>query len=289
MRTFSIGRYTVNRVGYGAMQLTGSGVFGPPADRGKALAILRRAVEAGVNHIDTADFYGPRVVNELIREALYPYPTDLVVVSKVGARRTADGGIHAWDEPADLRRGIEDNLRALGVSHLPAVNLRVMGDRVADARFEAQVGTMVQACEDGLIGGVGLSNVSLDQLRAALRITEVACVQNSFSPLDRGSAGVLRECARRGIAFVPFVPLGFPRPRREAILSDPVVVGVARALDLTPAQVVLAFLAAVSPNVLLIPGTSSMRHLEENLAVSRVELDAPTIARLEGAFAGRDR
>ena len=280
MTTFTIGRHVVNRIGYGAMQLTGPGVFGPPADRDLALTILRTAVEAGVNHIDTADYYGPGVVNRLIHDALYPYPPDLVLVSKVGARRTSTGGIFAWDDPADLRQGIEDNLRVLRVDRLPAVNLRVMGGSEADDRFADQVGAMVRAREDGLIEGVGLSNVSPPQLRHALQITEVVCVQNSFSLLDRSSDEVLRLCTERGIAFVPYLPLGFPRQQREAILATPAVREAARVLGVTPAQVALAWVAAAAPNVLLIPGTGSLEHLAQNLAVSDIVLDEATKSRL---------
>jgi pyridoxine 4-dehydrogenase len=280
MTTFTIGRHVVNRIGYGAMQLTGPGVFGPPADRDLALAILRTAVEAGVNHIDTADYYGPGVVNHLIHDALSPYPPDLVLVSKVGARRTATGGVVAWDDPAGLRQGIEDNLRVLGVDRLPAVNLRVMGGPEADNRFADQVGAMVKAREDGLIEGVGLSNVSPQQLLYALEITEVVCVQNSFSLLDRSSDEVLALCAERGIAFVPYLPLGFPQRQREAILAASAVRDAARALDVTPAQVALAWVAAAAPNVLLIPGTASLEHLAQNLAVSDFVLDEATTSRL---------
>ncbi|GIM93008.1 oxidoreductase [Paractinoplanes toevensis] len=284
METFTIARHVVDRVGFGAMQLAGPGVFGPPADRDIALEVLRRAVEGGVNHIDTADYYGPRVVNELIRDALYPYPEDLVLVSKVGARRTPSGGVVAWDDPRALRQGIEDNLTVLGVDRLAAVNLRVMGGRGADARFADQVEVMAQARDDGLIDGVGLSNVSPEQLLLALTITEVVCVQNSFGLLERGSDAVLRLCADRGIAFVPFTPLGFPASQRQSIVAHPDVRDVSRLLGISPVQVALAWVAGAAPNVLLIPGTSSLGHLAENLAVRDITLDDASVERLNRAF-----
>ncbi|WUJ26957.1 oxidoreductase [Micromonospora sp. NBC_00389] len=267
------------------MQLTGPGVFGPPASRDDAIAVLRTAVETGVNHIDTAEYYGPRVVNELIREALHPYPDGLAIVSKVGARRDDAGAVLPYDEPDELRRGIEDNLRTLRVDRLAAVNLRLMGDSPPDGRFDAQLAAMVTAREEGLIDGIGLSNVSLAHLRRALAVAEIVCVQNSFSLLDRASMPVLQECARRGIAFVPYVPLGWPRDRREAIFNNPAVDRLARRYQATPAQIALAWLLALSPNVLLIPGTASLRHLRENLAVDRIELDRDATNQLDSAFA----
>ncbi|WP_328414467.1 oxidoreductase [Micromonospora sp. NBC_00389] len=285
MTTFRLGPFPVARVGYGAMQLTGPGVFGPPASRDDAIAVLRTAVETGVNHIDTAEYYGPRVVNELIREALHPYPDGLAIVSKVGARRDDAGAVLPYDEPDELRRGIEDNLRTLRVDRLAAVNLRLMGDSPPDGRFDAQLAAMVTAREEGLIDGIGLSNVSLAHLRRALAVAEIVCVQNSFSLLDRASMPVLQECARRGIAFVPYVPLGWPRDRREAIFNNPAVDRLARRYQATPAQIALAWLLALSPNVLLIPGTASLRHLRENLAVDRIELDRDATNQLDSAFA----
>jgi pyridoxine 4-dehydrogenase len=283
MRTSQLGRFTVARVGYGAMQLTGPGVFGPPDDRDEALAVLRAAVAGGVNHIDTAEYYGPGVVNGLIREALYPYPEDLVIVSKVGARRDGSGGVLRYDEPDELRRGIEDNLRALGVDRLAAVNLRLMDFAVPDAKFDAQVAAMVGARDEGLIGGIGLSNVSLEHVRRA--VTEVVCVQNSFSLVDRGSGPVLRACVESGIAFVPYVPLGWPRQRRGVVFDNPAVLRLARRYRATSAQIALAWLAGLSPNVLLIPGTASLRHLHENLAVDHIELDTAAMDQLDTAFA----
>jgi len=262
-----LGSLSVHRLGFGAMQLPGPRVFGPPRDHDAAIAVLRRAVELGVDHIDTAQFYGPDVANALIREALHPYPARLALVSKVGARRDEAAGWLRDDEPAALRAGIEDNLRSLGVEQLAAVNLRVM-DRLLDGQLDA----MAQARQDGLIAGVGLSNVTLDQLRHALDITDIACVQNPLNIIDRTSLPVLQECKRRGIAFVPFFPLGSGFGV-DAVRDDPRVTATATRLDVTPSQVALAWLLALSPAILLIPGTSSVEHLEQNLAAGDVVLD----------------
>jgi aryl-alcohol dehydrogenase-like predicted oxidoreductase len=267
------------------MQLTGPGVFGPPADRDEAVAVLRAAVQAGVNHIDTAEYYGPTVVNELIREALHPYPDRLAIVSKVGARRDGAGAVLPYDQPDELRRGIEDNLRTLRVDSIAAVNLRLMDASAVGDRFDAQLAAMVKARDEGLIDAIGLSNISLAHLRRALAVTEIVCVQNSFSLLDRASAPLLKECARRGIAFVPYIPLGWPRDRRQAVFNHPAVVQVARRYRATPAQIALAWLLGVSPNVLLIPGTASREHLRENVAVDRIELDRDAMDQLGSAFA----
>jgi len=262
-----LGSLSVHRLGFGAMQLPGPRVFGPPRDHDAAIAVLRRAVELGVDHIDTAQFYGPDVANALIREALHPYPARLALVSKVGARRDEAAGWLRDDKPAELRAGIEDNLRSLGVEQLAAVNLRVM-DRLLDSQLDA----MAQARQDGLIAGVGLSNVTLDQLRHALDITDIACVQNPLNLIDRTSLPVLQECERRGIAFVPFFPLGSGFGV-DAVRDDPRVTATATRLEVTPSQVALAWLLALSPAILLIPGTSSVEHLEQNLAAGDVVLD----------------
>jgi pyridoxine 4-dehydrogenase len=272
------------RVGYGAMQLAGDGVFGPPRDRDEAIAVLRAAVDAGVDHIDTAQFYGPGVVNELIREALHPYPENLALVSKVAARRDDSGAVLPYDDPDQLRAGIHDNLTTLGVERLTAVNLRVMDNGVADARFADQLGALVTARDEGLIGGIGISNVSRDHLMRALEITEIVCVQNFFNLADRHSMPILDECGAREIPFVPFCPLGHPRAQRDAILSNPVVTRIAAAHDATAPQVALAWLLAIAPNVLLIPGTRTRTHLAENLAAGDVWLDDRDIARLNGEF-----
>jgi pyridoxine 4-dehydrogenase len=250
----------------------------------EALAVLRTVVQAGVNHIDTAEYYGPTVVNELIREALYPYPDNLVIVSKVGARRDNSGAVLAYDAPDELRHGIEDNLRTLQIDQLAAVNLRLMDSADPDTKFDAQLAAMIKARDDGLIAGIGLSNVRLAHLQRALAVTEIVCVQNSFSLVDRSSTPVLRECVRRGIAFVPYVPLGWPRQGRGVIFDNPTVIRLAREYGATPAQIPLAWLAGLSENVLLIPGTASLQHLRENVAVERIELDDDAMGQLDAAF-----
>lgn len=273
-RRYVLGNATVSRVGFGAMQLPGPGVFGPPRDRDGAIAVLRRAVELGVDHIDTAQFYGPGVANELIRAALYPYPQGLALVSKVGARRDESGAVLRYDLPSQLRQGIEDNLRSLAVDHLAAVNLRLMDDAKPGRRFDDQLAAMVKARDDGMIGGVGLSNVTLEHLVHALSLTDVACVQNPLNLADRASMPVLEECQKRGIAFVPFFPLGSAFARGNPVLGSQQVIDTAARLGHTPAQIALAWLLGLRPNVFLIPGTSSLRHLEENMAVADIELDA---------------
>ncbi|MCV7310325.1 oxidoreductase [Mycobacterium paraffinicum] len=273
MDSFPLGRFSVCRVGFGAMQLPGPNAFGPPRDRDEALAVLRRAVELGVDHIDTAQYYGPDVANELIREALHPYPENLALVSKVGGRRDDSGGWLPVDAPSDLRRDIETNLRALGVDQLAAVNLRVFESDGPDQLFDDQLSVMIEARDEGLIGGIGLSNVNRDHLLHACERTEIACVQNAFNLVQRESAPVLAECAARGIAFVPFFPLGAAFMRPNPVLTHQLVVDAAERLGRTPAQVALAWTLSLAPNVLLIPGTSSVRHLEENLDVASIELD----------------
>ncbi|MDP9101468.1 MAG: oxidoreductase [Actinomycetota bacterium] len=269
--TVDLAGWEVRRIGFGAMQLPGPRVFGPPADPPAAVALLRRAVELGVNHIDTSDYYGPHVANELLREALHPYPHDLALVSKVGARRDETGGWHPWDAPADLRTGIEDNLRRLDVERLAAVNLRLMDQSTQD--FDAQLEAMATARADGLIDGIGLSNVSLAQLEHALTCVPVSCVQNSYNLFSRESTDLLTACGERGIPFVPYFPLGSAFPGARSVVTDPVVRSVADRLGCTSAQVGLAWLLAQGPHVLLIPGTSSLTHLEQNLAAGSVTLD----------------
>ena len=278
---FHIGSHEVARVGYGAMQLAGPGVFGPPADRGEAIRLVRTAVELGVDHIDTAQYYGPVVVNELLREALSPIGDEIAIVSKVAVRRGPAGEIVRYDAPSELRAGIEDNLRTLGVDHLAAVNLR-MPDPAAlpDARFDDQLAAMIQAREDGLIDGVGLSNVSAAQFERALELTPVVCVQNYFSLANRSSLDVLIATAERGIAFVPYCPLGWPRSDRDRTLAHPTVQRIAQEHDATPAQVALGWLLALGPHVLVIAGTRSVHHLEENLGAARVSLDDSEMAEL---------
>jgi aryl-alcohol dehydrogenase-like predicted oxidoreductase len=272
------------RVGYGAMQLAGDGVFGPPRDRDEAIAVLRAAVDAGVDHIDTAQYYGPGVVNELIRDALYPYPDRLALVSKVAARRDDSGAVLPYDEPDQLRAGIEDNLATLGVERLTAVNLRVMDNAAPDARFVDQLGALMTARDEGLIGGIGISNVSRDHLMMALEVTEIVCVQNFFNLAARDSTPILDECSAREIAFVPFCPLGYPRAQRETILTNPVVNSVAADHDASTAQVALAWLLAKAPNILLIPGTRTRVNLAENLAAGNFWLGNSEIALLNREF-----
>jgi pyridoxine 4-dehydrogenase len=273
-RRHDLGPATVSRIGFGAMQLPGPGVFGPPRDRAAAIAVLRRAVELGVDHIDTAEYYGPGVANELIRSALHPYPAGLALVSKVGARRDASGGVLRYDRPAEIRQGIEDNLRSLDVDHLTVVNLRLMDDASPDQYFDDQLAAMAAARDEGLIGGIGLSNVTPGHLRRALASTDIACVQNLLNLADRRSMPVLEECHASGIAFVPFFPLGSGFARGSPVQASPAVTATAARLRCTPAQVALAWLLDLRPEVLLIPGTSSISHLEENMAVADVELDA---------------
>jgi pyridoxine 4-dehydrogenase len=276
--TFPLGSFTVHRVGFGAMQLPGPGVFGPPRDHDQAIAVLKRAVELGVDHIDTAQFYGPDVANQLIREALYPYPENLALVSKVGARRDDEGNWVSAQEPDDLRADIEHNLRELGVDKLAAVNLRIhSGDAnavgpVDRELFDRQLTAMIAARDEGLIGGIGLSSISVDHLRIALERTEIVTVQNAYNLVDRSSQPLLDLTTERGISFVPFFPLGSGFNADNPVLGNPAVKKAAADLGRTPAQVALAWTLSVAPNVLLIPGTSSVAHLEENLAVADIEL-----------------
>jgi pyridoxine 4-dehydrogenase len=264
---FRLGDRRVHRLGYGVMQLAGPGVMGPPADRDAAIAVLRRAVELGVDHIDTSDYYGPSVVNELIREALHPYPEDLVIVTKVGARRTPDG---QWPEalsPDDLRRAVQDNLDHLGLDVLEVVNLRLPGfaepvERSLAEPFE----TLAELQQQGLIAHLGVSNVTTRQFAEAQAIAPVVCVQNHYNVVHRHDDPLIDALAREGIPFVPFFPLGGFSPLQSAALET-----VARRLEATPMQLALTWLLARSPNLLLIPGTSSVAHLEENLeAAARV-------------------
>jgi pyridoxine 4-dehydrogenase len=272
------------RIGYGAMQLAGDGVFGPPRDRDEAIAVLRAAVDAGVDHIDTAQYYGPGVVNELIREALHPYPDGLALVSKVAARRDESGAVLRHDDPDQLRAGIEDNLATLGVERLTAVNLRVMDNAAPDARFIDQLGALTTARDEGLIAGIGISNITRDHLMRALEVTEIVCVQNFFNLAARDSMPILEECSAREIAFVPFCPLGYPKAQREEILSNLFVNSVAAAHDASAAQVALAWLLAIAPNVLLIAGTRTRAHLAENLGAGRLWLGDRDIALLNEEF-----
>jgi pyridoxine 4-dehydrogenase len=283
--SLALGPWRVRRAGYGAMQLSGDGVFGPPRDRDEALRVLRAAAAAGVDHIDTAQFYGAGAVNELIREALHPYPDDLAIVSKVGVRRDAGSVVLRPEEARELRQGIEDNLRALGTGRLAAVNLRMMDPSQAPGtRFEAQLAVLVRAREEGLIDGIGLSNVSRAQLLRAVAQTEIVCVQNLFNLADQRSIDVLTECQARNIAFVPFCPLGWPGEMRHRLLGEPVLAAVGDRLGATPVQVVLAWLLDLAPNILLIPGTRTRAHLAENLGAADVRLDDAARAELARRF-----
>jgi pyridoxine 4-dehydrogenase len=283
VQRYPLGLFSVFRIGFGAMQLPGPGVFGPPRDRDEAVAVLRRSVELGVDHIDTAQYYGPGVANELIREALHPYPGTLALVSKVGARRDGSGGWLPYDEPDQLRRGIEDNLRSLGVGQLAAVNLRLIDGAPPDQRFDGQLAAMIAAREEGLIGGVGLSNISRGHLLRALDRTPIVCVQNPLNLANRASMPILEECRARGIAFVPFFPLGSGFGQANPVLSNEYLLSTAGRLGHAPAQIALAWLLGLAPNILLIPGTSSVRHLEQNLAAADIKLDEHTQAQLTAA------
>jgi len=290
MQTFPLGSFHVGRVGFGAMQLPGPGVFGPPRDHDQALAVLRRAIELGINHIDTAQFYGPNVANELIREALHPYPDDLALVSKVGGDRDDQGNWVPAQQPDDLRRGIENNLRTLEADQLAAVNLRVFGGddpsspgEVDRELFDRQLSAMIKARDEGLIAGIGLSSVTLEHLQIALDRTEIVTVQNAYNLVDRTSQPLLDACLEHGISFVPFFPLGSGFTADNPVLGHPAVQREAAKLGRTPAQIALAWTLSVAPNVLLIPGTSSVSHLEENTAVADIELDDETKRQLDDA------
>ncbi|MGE2834078.1 oxidoreductase [Mycobacterium sp. SMC-4] len=285
MDSYQLGAYSVGRVGFGAMQLPGPGVFGPPRDHDQAVAVLRRAVELGIDHIDTAQIYGPNVANELIREALHPYSEDLALVSKVGGKRDEQANWLPDQEPDSLRRQLEENLRTLDTDRLAAVNLRLFDTEVDRELFDRQLTTMIGARDEGLIAGIGLSNITVEHLRIALDRTEIVCVQNAYNLLDRTSQPVLDLCAERGIAFVPFFPLGSGFLPDNPVLNHAAVVREAQKLNRTPAQIVLAWTLSVAPNVLLIPGTSSVAHLEANTAVRDIELDKQTKRELDGTAA----
>jgi aryl-alcohol dehydrogenase-like predicted oxidoreductase len=280
--TFALGPRLVRRIGFGAMQLPGPGVFGPPRDRAEALAVVRRAVELGVDHIDTAQYYGPDVANQLLREALYPFPAELALVSKVGAARDEQGGWLPAGRPEQLRSGVLDNLHSLGIQRLDAVNLRLAdaAHGEPDVSFDEQLDAMIAIRDEGLIGGIGLSNISLDQLLHATGRTEIVCVQNPLNLVDRSSMPVLRACQQREIAFVPFFPLGSAFGGSHRLLGHPDVTATASRLGATPAQVALAWVLALAPNTLLIPGTATLAHLEENLAAGSISLDGQALTTL---------
>ena len=281
--TFSLGDRAVKRLGYGAMQLAGPGVFGPPKEPAAALAVLREAVASGVNHIDTSDFYGPHITNQLIREALHPYPDDLVIVTKVGARRGADASWLPAFSPAELTQAVHDNLRNLALDPLEVVNLRVMGDihKPSEGSIAAQVEVLAELQRKGLVRHVGLSNATAAQIAEARRIVGIVCVQNMYNVARRADDALIDDLARQGIAYVPFFPLGGFTPLQSSILSS-----VALRLGATTMQVALAWLLRRAPNILLIPGTSSVAHLRENLAVAELDLPDDAVAALEGIAAG---
>jgi pyridoxine 4-dehydrogenase len=281
--TFSLGDRTVRRMGYGAMQLAGPGVFGPPKDRGQALAVLREAVAKGVDHIDTSDFYGPHVTNQLIREALHPYPKDLAIVTKVGAVRGADASWNPAQKPAELTQAVHDNLRNLGVDALDVVNLRVTGaiHEPSESSIAEQFSTLADLQRKGLVRHLGLSNVTSAQVAEARRIAPVVCVQNHYNLVHRDDDALIEELAGNGIAYVPFFPLGGFSPLQSEVLS-----GVAKDLGATPMQVALAWLLKRAPNILLIPGTSSLGHLRENLAAAELTLSKEASDRLDAIGAG---
>jgi len=271
---FKLGDRLVKRLGYGAMQLAGPGVFGPPKDRDAAVAVLREAVASGVNHIDTSDFYGPHVTNQIIREALHPYPDDLVIVTKISARRGADGSWLPAFSREELIQAVHDNLRNLGLDVLEVVNLRSMLSvhGPAEGSIEAPLTVVAELQRQGLVRHIGLSNVTPAQVAEGRKICDIVCVQNQYNVVQRAADALIDDLARDGVPYVPFFPLGGFTPLQSSVLSD-----VARRLGATPMQVALAWLLARAPNILLIPGTSSLAHLRENLAA--VELRLPDDAR----------
>jgi len=277
--TFTLGTRSVRRLGYGAMQLAGPGVFGPPKDPAAARAVLRAAIASGVNHIDTSDFYGPHVTNRLIREALHPYPDDLVIVTKIGARRGAEASwIPAWS-PAELTQAVHDNLRNLGVDALEVVNLRSMHGHLAPAEgsIEAPLTALAELQGKGLVRHIGLSSVTPAQVAEGRRICDIVCVQNHYNVAHRADDRLIDDLARDGIAYVPFFPLGGFNRLQSSTLS-----AFAQRLGATPMQVALAWLMRRAPNMLLIPGTSSLAHLRENLAAAELHLPDDAVSALDG-------
>jgi pyridoxine 4-dehydrogenase len=276
--TFKLGERAVRRMGYGAMQLAGPGVFGPPKDRAGAIAVLRKALASGVDHIDTSDFYGPYVTNQIIREALHPYPEELVIVTKIGAKRGDDASWNSAMTPAELTSAVHDNLRNLGLDVLEVVNLRIMGaiHGPAEGPIEAPLTVLADLQRKGLVRHIGLSNATSKQIADARAIAPIVCVQNHYNIAHRDDDALIDDSAMADIAYVPFFPLGGFTPLQSTALSD-----VARRFDATPMQVALAWLLKRAPNILLIPGTSSLGHLRENLAAAELELPAEAMARLD--------
>lgn len=280
--TYKLGNRIVKRLGYGAMQLAGPGVFGPPRDPGSALAVLREARAAGVNHLDTSDFYGPHVTNELIRKALHPYRDDLVIVTKVGARRGADASWLPATSSQDLTQAVHDNLRNLGLAALEVVNFRNMGaiHGPAEGSIEAPVSALAELQRQGLVRHIGLSNVTPAQIAEARRICEIVCVQNHYNLAHRADDALIDDLALEGIPYVPFFPLGGFSPLQSSILTE-----VAQRLGATPMQIALAWLLRRAANILLIPGTSSQVHLRENLAAAALDLPTDAIRALDAVAA----
>ncbi|MBB3288660.1 MULTISPECIES: aldo/keto reductase family oxidoreductase [Rhizobium] len=276
--SFTLGDRKVKRLGYGAMQLAGPGVFGPPKDHDTALAVLREAIAAGINHIDTSDFYGPHVTNQLIREALHPYRGDLVIVTKIGARRGADASWLPAFSREELTQAVHDNLRNLGLDVLDVVNIRIMFDvhGPAEGSIEAPLTILADLKRQGLVRHIGLSNVTANQIAEGRRITEIVCVQNQYNLAHRADDALIDTLAREGTAYVPFFPLGGFSPLQSSALSD-----VAARLEATPMQVALAWLLQRAPNILLIPGTSSLAHLRQNIAAAELKLPEDAIAELD--------
>lgn len=254
-------------MGYGAMQLAGKGVFGPPRDMDGAIAVLREAVAFGINHIDTSDFYGPHITNQIIRQALYPYPDDLVIVTKVGARRPDDGSWVSAMSRQELSEAVHDNLRHLGLDALEVVNLRMMGEKPSEASLAEPLSVLAELKQQGLIRHLGLSNVTPKQVTEAQTITEIVCVQNMYNVAHRNDDALIDQLAQQGIAYVPFFPLGGFNPLQSSTLD-----AAATAVNATSLQVALAWLLQRSPNILLIPGTSLVEHLRENLKAAQLEL-----------------
>ena len=284
--TFPLAGHPVQRMGYGAMQLAGPGVFGPPKDRDAAIAVLREAVASGVNHIDTSDFYGPHITNQLIREALHPYPDDLVIVTKVGAVRGSDGSWMPALEPEDIERGVHDNLRNLGVDALDVVNMRIMGDVHApsEGAIEKQVVALAELQQRGLVRHIGLSNATAAQVAEAQGIVEIVCVQNHYNLVHREDDALVDELAAKGIAYVPFFPLGGFTPIQSSALST-----IAQSIGATPMQVALAWLLHRAPNIMLIPGTSSLGHLRENMQAAQLRLTDEVRAELDAIGRGNGK
>jgi len=282
--TYKLGDRIVKRLGYGAMQLAGPGVFGPPKDHDAALAVLREAIASGVDHIDTSDFYGPHITNQIIREALHPYPDDLVIVTKISARRGADGSWLPALSREELISAVHDNLRNLGLGVLEVVNFRRMvphNGGPAEGFIEEQLSVLAELQQQGLIRHIGLSNVTATQVAEGQRICEIVCVQNHYNVAHRGDDGLIDDLARQNIAYVPFFPLGGFTPLQSTTLS-----GLAEQLGATPMQVALAWLLRRSPNILLIPGTSSLAHLRENFSAAELDLPQEAMNALNGIAAG---